>query len=227
MLVQIPDLLTKAETAKCMAVLKSANWVDGKVTAGEQSAQAKYNLQLPETAPEARQLGEIILSALGKNALFNSAALPLRVFPPLFNRYETGMKFDAHVDNAIRFVRGANLRIRTDIAMTLFLSAPSDYDGGELLIEDTYGTHAVKLPAGSAVLYPATSLHKVAPIARGARWASFFWVQSMVKDDGQRRELFELDQAIQETRAALGDAHHASIALAAAYHNLLRRWSEL
>lgn len=227
MLVRIPDLLTKEETAKCMAVLKSANWVDGKVTAGKQSAQAKYNLQLPETAPEARQLGDIILSALGKNALFNSAALPLRVFPPLFNRYETGMKFDAHVDNAIRFVRGANMRIRTDIAMTLFLSAPSDYDGGELLVEDTYGTHSVKLPAGSAVLYPATSLHKVAPIAKGARWASFFWIQSMVKDDGQRRELFELDQAIQETRAELGDAHHASVALAASYHNLLRRWSEL
>jgi PKHD-type hydroxylase len=227
MLVRIPDLLTREETAHCLSVLKSADWVDGKVTAGIQSATAKHNLQVPETAPQARQLGEIILTALGKNPLFNSAALPLRVFPPLFNRYDAGMRFDAHVDNAIRFVRGANIRMRTDVSVTLFLSQPSDYDGGELLIEDTYGSQSVKLPAGSAVLYPATSLHRVARIARGSRWASFFWVQSMVKDDGERRELFELDQAIQETRAALGDEHHAAVALTASYHNLLRRWSEI
>src|SRR5262249_14783918 len=156
---------------------------------------------------EARLLGELILTALGKNALFNSAALPLRVFPPLFNRYDQGMRFDAHVDNAIRFVRGANFRIRTDVSATVFLSAPSDYDGGELLIEDTYGQQSVKLAAGDCVLYPATSLHRVAPITKGSRWASFFWIQSMVKDDGQRRELFELDQAVQEVRAALGDEH--------------------
>jgi PKHD-type hydroxylase len=227
MLVRIPDLLTKEEVANCRAALASSDWVDGRVTAGTQSAQAKYNLQVPETAPQARQLGEMILSALGRNPLFNSAALPLRVFPPLFNRYDMGMKFDAHVDNAIRFVRGASIRIRTDISVTLFLSQPSDYEGGELLIEDTYGTQSVKLPAGHAVLYPATSLHRVLPIARGSRWASFFWVQSMVKDDGQRRELFELDLAIRETRAALGDEHHAAVALAGAYHNLLRRWSEI
>jgi PKHD-type hydroxylase len=227
MLVPIPDLLTRDELKQCRSVLASSDWVDGKATAGAQSAQAKYNLQVPEAAPEARKLGETILAALGKNALFNAAALPFRVFPPLFNRYDAGMKFDAHVDNAIRFVKGANIRMRTDVAATLFLSEPTDYDGGELLIEDTYGAHAVKLPAGHLVLYPATSLHRVAPIKSGSRWASFFWVQSMVKDDGKRRELFELDRAIAETRASLGDSHHASVALTAAYHNLLRRWSEL
>ena len=227
MLVRVPDLLTREETAHCLSVLKSADWVDGRVTAGRQSAKAKNNLQLPETSPQARQLGEIVLIALGKNPVFNSAALPLRVFPPLFNRYDTGMKFDAHVDNAIRYVRSANMRLRTDVSVTLFLSDPSDYDGGELIIEETFCTQSVKLPAGHAVLYPATSLHRVAPIARGSRWASFFWVQSMVKDDGQRRELYELDNAIQEVRAALGDDHHASVALAAGYHNLLRRWGEL
>jgi len=172
MLVRIPDLLTREETAHCLSILKSADWVDGKVTAGTQSATAKHNLQVPESAPQARQLGEIILTALGRNPVFNSAALPLRVFPPLFNRYDGGMKFDAHVDNAIRYVKQANMRLRTDVSATLFLSAPSDYDGGELLIEDTYGTHSAKLPAGHAVLYPATSLHRVAPITRGSRWAS-------------------------------------------------------
>ena len=227
MLVCVPDVLTRDELKQCRSVLGASDWVDGKATAGVQSAEAKYNLQVPESAPQARQLGEVILSALGKNPLFASAALPLRVFPPLFNRYDAGMKFDAHVDNAIRFVRGANIRLRTDVAATLFLSEPADYDGGELLIEDTYGTQSVKLPAGHLVLYPATSLHRVSSITRGSRWASFFWIQSMVKDDGQRRELFELDRAIQETRAALGDKHHASVALTAAYHNLLRRWSEL
>lgn len=227
MLVRIPNLLTREEVRRCLSVLAASEWVDGKVTAGTQSAEAKHNLQVPENAREARQLGETILTALGKNEMFYAAALPLRVFPPLFNRYDTGMKFDAHVDNAIRFVKSANIRVRTDVSATLFLSDPSDYDGGELLIEDTYGTQAVKLPAGDLVLYPATSLHRVAPIKSGARWASFFWVQSMVKDDGKRRELFELDRAIAETRAALGDSHHAAIALTAAYHNLLRRWSEL
>ena len=227
MLVRVPDVLTKEELKQARSVLSAAQWVEGKVTAGAQSSGAKRNLQVPETSHEARQLGEIILTALGKNETFHAAALPFRVFPPLFNRYDAGMKFDAHVDNAIRHVRGANIRIRTDISATLFLSDPADYDGGELLIEDTYGTQSIKLPAGHLVLYPATSLHRVAPIKKGARLASFFWVQSMVKDDGKRRELFELDMAIQETRAALGDSHHASVALTAVYHNLLRRWSEL
>ena len=168
-----------------------------------------------------------MLDALGRNPLFMTAVLPKQVFPPLFNRYDEGMHFDAHVDNAIRFVPGANVRVRTDISATLFISDLKDYDGGELVIEDTYGIQSVKLPAGDLILYPATSLHRVMPIKRGARCASFFWIQSMVKDDGKRRELFELDRAIAETRTALGDAHHASIALTAVYHNLLRRWSEI
>lgn len=227
MLIRIPSVLTKEELVQCRIVFAQSDWIDGKVTAGVQSAEAKHNLQLQEGSPQTRQLGEVILRALGRNPLFNSAALPLRVFPPLFNRYEEGMLFDAHVDNAIRFVPGANVRVRTDISATLFISEPRDYDGGELVIEDTYGTQSVKLPAGDLVLYPATSLHRVTPIKRGARLASFFWVQSMVKDDGKRRELFELDRAITEVRAALGDAHHAPIALTASYHNLLRRWSEI
>ena len=227
MLIRIPDVLTREELAQCRKTLGSADWVDGKVTAGAQSAKAKFNLQVPESSPQARQLGEIILRALGTNPLFNAAALPLRVFPPLFNRYDEGMDFKPHVDNAIRYVAQANMRLRTDISVTLFLSDPSDYEGGELVLEDTYGPQSVKLPAGHMVLYPATSLHRVTPIKRGARWASFFWVQSMVKDDGKRRELFELDGAIQEIRAALGDTHHAAVALTGTYHNLLRRWSEL
>jgi PKHD-type hydroxylase len=227
MLIRIPDVLTREELMQCRTTLGTADWVDGTITAGAQSAKAKYNLQVPESAPQARQLGEIILRALGSNPLFNAAALPLRVFPPLFNRYDQGMDFKPHVDNAIRYVSHANLRLRTDISVTLFLSEPSEYDGGELILEDTYGTQSVKLPAGHMVLYPATSLHLVAPITRGSRWASFFWVQSMVKDDGKRRELFELDRAIQEIRATLGDTQHAVVALTGTYHNLLRRWSEL
>ena len=227
MLVHIPAVLTKEELVHCRTVFGLSDWVDGKVTAGVQSAEAKHNLQLQESSPQTRQLGEMILRALGRNPLFNAAALPLRVFPPLFNRYDEGMQFNAHVDNAIRFVPGANIRIRTDISATLFISEPNDYDGGELVIEDTYGSQSVKLPAGDLVLYPATSLHHVKPIKRGVRWASFFWIQSMVKDDGKRRELFELDRAITEVRSALGDAHHAPIALTAVYHNLLRRWSEI
>ena len=227
MLIRIPDVLSKDELAEARTVLGASDWIDGKATAGVQSGQAKHNLQVPETAPQARRIGETILKALGRNALFNAAALPLRVFPPLFNRYDEGMKFDPHVDNAIRFVPGANVRVRTDISATLFLSEPTEYDGGELMVEDTYGTTQVKLPAGHMVLYPATSLHRVTPIKRGSRWASFFWIQSMVKDDGKRRDLFELDRAIAETRGSLGDAHHASVALTSVYHNLLRRWSEL
>ncbi|HEV7820470.1 MAG TPA: Fe2+-dependent dioxygenase [Burkholderiales bacterium] len=227
MLIRIPDVLTREQLAHCRTVLESAEWVDGKITAGAQSAQAKFNLQVPEGAPQVRQLGEIILRALGTNELFNAAALPLRVFPPLFNRYDEGMTFHAHVDNAVRYVSQANIRLRTDIAVTLFLSEPSEYDGGELILEDAYGSQSVKLPAGHMVLYPATSLHRVTPITHGTRRASFFWVQSMVKDDGKRRELFELDRAIMETRGALGDTHHAVIALTGTYHNLLRRWSEL
>lgn len=227
MLVHIPDVLTPEEVAHCRKVLESSSWIDGAVTAGAQSARAKRNLQVPEDAPEARALGEIVLRALGRNPLFTTAALPLRVFPPLFNRYDASMKFDAHVDNAIRAVPGVGMRIRTDVSSTLFLTAPEDYDGGELVIEDTYGTQSVKLPAGHMILYPATSLHRVNPVTRGSRWSSFFWTQSLVKDDGKRRLLYEMDLAIMEARRDLSDDHHAVVALTSCYHNLLRRWAEM
>lgn len=227
MLLAIPDVLTAQEVAHCRKVLEETQWVDGKVTAGPQSARAKYNLQIPEDAPAARQIGEIILSALGRSSAFITAALPLRVYPPLFNRYDVGMKFDAHVDNSIRFVRSANVRLRTDVSSTLFLSNPDEYDGGELVIEDTYGSQSVKLPAGHMIVYPATSLHRVNPITRGSRWASFFWSQSMVKDDGKRRQLYDLDQAITGLRGRLGDEDPAVLALANSYHNLLRGWAEM
>jgi len=196
MLVKVEAVLTKAEVAQCRSVLENTPWVDGKITAGAQSALAKHNLQVPEDAPQARALGETVLRALGRSQGFNSAAVPFRVFPPLFNRYDVGMKFGAHVDNAIRFIAGPNIRVRTDLSATLFLSEPEDYDGGELVIEDTYGTQSVKFAAGDMVLYPATSLHRVEEITRGSRWASFFWIQSMVKDDGGRTLLYQLDQSI-------------------------------
>ncbi|HEX5006250.1 MAG TPA: Fe2+-dependent dioxygenase, partial [Hyphomonadaceae bacterium] len=205
MLVRIESVLTRDEVAHCRSVLEGTQWVDGRVTAGAQSALAKHNLQVPESAPQARALGEIVLRALGTNAAFNSAAVPFRVFPPLFNRYDVGMKFGAHVDNAIRFIAGPNIRVRTDLSATLFLTPPEDYDGGELVIQDTYGEQSVKFAAGDMVLYPASSLHRVEPVTRGSRWASFFWIQSMVKDDGARGMLYQLDQAIIRTRAELGD----------------------
>lgn len=226
MLIRIPQLLTAAEVAHCRAVLEAAEWTDGRATAGEQSARAKFNLQVPETAPQARELGEIVLRALGRNAEFTAAALPLRVYPPMFNRYDAGMTFRAHVDNAIRHVPGGG-RLRTDVSSTLFLTPPGDYDGGELVIEDSYGTQSVKLDAGDLVLYPATSLHSVTPVTRGSRWSSFFWTQSMVKDDGQRSLLYGLDQGIRRIRADLPDDHAGVLTLTAAYHNLLRQWVEM
>ena len=225
MLVRIPQLLSKAEAADMRRRLEQAPWVDGKVTAGAQSARAKHNLQVPEEVPVARELGETILTALGQNETFVSAALPMRVFPPLFNRYEAGMDFKAHVDNAIRFAPGM-IRMRTDVSTTLFLSEPEDYDGGELVIEDTYGEQRIKFAAGDAVLYPATSLHRVEPVTRGARWASFFWTQSMVRDEAQRRTLYDLDTAIQQVRGTMSDDDHAVISLTGVYHNLLRMWAE-
>jgi PKHD-type hydroxylase len=228
MLVRIPEVLTADEVALCRSRLEAAEWVDGRVTAGEQSARAKNNLQVPEDSAVARELGELILGRLGRNAEFVSAALPLKVFPPLFNRYEQGMGFGAHVDNAIRHVTQAGgMRIRTDVSATLFLTDPADYDGGELVIEHAFGEEQVKLGAGDMVLYPATSLHRVEPVTRGARWAAFFWVQSMVKDDGERALLYGLDQAIRETRLELSDDSHAVKSLTATYHNLLRRWAEV
>ena len=227
MLVKVESVLTKEEVARCRSVLEDAKWVDGKITAGAQSAIAKHNLQVPEDAPQARALGEIVLRALGRSQGFNSAAVPFRVFPPLFNRYDVGMKFGAHVDNAIRFIAGPNIRVRTDLSATLFLTESTDYDGGELVIEDTYGEQSVKFAAGDMVLYPASSLHRVEAITRGSRWASFFWIQSMVKDDGARTLLYQLDQSIIKTRAELGDTHQAVLGLTAVYHNLLRRWAEV
>ncbi len=227
MLVRIPQVLTQDEVTHARQLLEEAAWVDGKVTAGEQAAKAKHNLQIPEDSPVARQVGEIILRALGRNPTFTSAALPFRVLQPMFNRYDVGMKFDAHVDGAIRMVPGAGIRMRADVSSTLFLTPPEDYDGGELVIEDTYGSHRVKLPAGDMVVYPSTSLHYVTEITRGSRWSSFFWTQSMVRDDGKRTEMFQLDQAIMEIRKTLPDDNHAVVALTSHYHNLLRRWAEL
>jgi PKHD-type hydroxylase len=226
MLIRIPQLLNPAEVAHCRQVLEAAAWIDGRATAGEQSAKAKFNLQVPEASPEARELGELVLRALGRNPTFTSAALPLRVYPPMFNRYDAGMTFRAHVDNTIRHVPGGG-RLRTDVSSTLFLTPPGDYDGGELVIDDTYGTRQVKLNAGDLVLYPATSLHSVNPVTRGSRWASFFWTQSMVKDDGRRSLLYGLDNGIRQARADLPDDHLGVLSLTAAYHNLLRQWVEM
>ncbi|MBS0294690.1 MAG: Fe2+-dependent dioxygenase [Proteobacteria bacterium] len=225
MLLHIEAALSAEQVAHLRTVLETTPWVDGRVTAGAQSAQAKHNLQVPEDAPAARELGEIILTALGRNEAFVSGALPLRVFPPLFNRYDEGMGFDDHIDNAIRF--GGGVRFRTDLSATLFLSDPDDYDGGELVIEDAYGEHAVKLPAGDMIVYPASSVHRVMPVTRGSRWASFFWVQSMVREDGRRTELWRMDQALGQIRAELGDRHPAVIQLTGTYHNLLRAWAEV
>ncbi|MEQ1760852.1 MAG: Fe2+-dependent dioxygenase [Vicinamibacterales bacterium] len=226
MVLQIPDVLTVEQVAHARRLLHAADWVDGRVTAGHQSARVKNNVQLPDDHPVARELGDLVLTALQGNALFVSAALPLRVFPPLFNRYSGGQAFGNHVDNSIRQFPGSPLRIRTDLSATLFLAEPEDYEGGELLVEDTYGVHSVKLPAGHMVLYPASSLHRVAPVTRGARMASFFWIQSMVRDDSDRTLLFDLDTAIQRLAVDM-PSHAAVVQLTAVYHNLLRRWAEM
>ncbi len=226
MLLHIPNVLTRDQVVECRRQLDASNWIDGRVTAGHQSAKAKNNEQLPEDAPLAKQLGQLVLAALEAHPLFISAALPHKIFPPLFNRYSGGQAFGVHVDNAIRQVRNTAHRVRTDISATLFLSAPEEYHGGELVVEDTYGTQRVKLPAGDMVLYPATSLHRVEAVTRGARVASFFWIQSMVRDDTQRTLLFDLDNAIQ--RVARDVPQHPSvIQLTGVYHNLLRQWADL
>ena len=226
MLLTIPNLLSKAQVAQCRAALDQAEWVDGNVTSGPQSALAKNNRQIPEGSPVARQIGDLIQDALGASPLFIAAALPLKVFPPLFNRYDSGQAFGTHVDNAIRHLRGTNFRIRSDLSATLFLSEPEEYDGGELTVEDTYGVQRVKLAAGDLVLYPSTSLHHVTPVTRGARVSSFFWIQSMVRDDGQRTLLFQMDTAIQQLVAELGNTDAKVISLTGVYHNLLRRWAD-
>ncbi|MGE0447220.1 MAG: Fe2+-dependent dioxygenase, partial [Vicinamibacterales bacterium] len=204
MILQIPDVLSAEQVSHARRLLDASDWVDGRATAGHQSARVKENAQLPEDHPVARELGDLVLSALQRNALFLSAALPLRVFPPLFNRYSGGQHFGNHVDNAVRQVTGTPHRIRTDLSATLFLAGPDEYDGGELLIDDTYGAHSVKLPAGHMVLYPSTSLHRVEPVTRGARIASFFWIQSMVRSDTDRTLLFDMDTAIQRLNTLQG-----------------------
>ncbi len=224
MLIQIEAVLGKAEVAEFCRALEAADWVDGRMTAGAQSALAKRNLQVPEDAPVARALGERILTALGRNETFISAALPLRVFPPLFNRYEVGMGFGAHIDNAVRFA--GPVRFRTDVSCTLFLSEPEDYDGGELVIEDTYGEHAVKLGAGDMILYPATSRHRVETISRGSRWAAFFWAQSMVRSEPDRQALYDLDGAIRALSATVGQGDACVVSLSGLYHNLVRRFGD-
>jgi PKHD-type hydroxylase len=226
MLLVIPDVLTAEQVASARKTLAQAEWIDGRATAGHQSIRAKDNLQLAEGSEAAVTLGEVIIAALQGSALFAAAALPLRVFPPLFNRYSGGQAFGTHVDNAIRQVPGTPHRIRTDLSATLFLTNPDEYQGGELQIEDTYGLHSVKLPAGHLILYPATSLHHVRPVTSGVRIASFFWVQSLVRDDGERALLFDLDTAIQRLNADAPD-HPSAVQLTGVYHNLLRRWADL
>ena len=226
MITRIPGLLDAQQLAAIGALLRDASWEDGRATAGFQSAQVKHNLQLAQGSAAARQAGDIVVRALERHPVFLSAALPRHVYPPLFNRYEPGMSFGAHVDNAVRQIPGTHHRLRIDVAATLFLSPVADYDGGELVIEDTFGAHSVKLAAGGMVVYPASSLHKVQPVTRGARVAAFFWIQSMVRDDGARTLLFEMDTAIRELTAAGADSA-ALLRLTACYHNLLRRWADV
>jgi PKHD-type hydroxylase len=227
MLIVLKDVLTKEQVARFRQLMDQAEWVDGRVTAGTQSGAVKHNLQLPENSPVAQQLGDALMSVLSSNPGFIAAALPAKVFPPLFNRYEGGGSFGNHVDNAIRPVRGTPHKVRTDVSATLFLAEPDDYDGGDLIIEDTYGTQTVKLPAGDMVLYPSTSLHRVTPVTRGARVASFFWIQSLVRSDERRRLLHDMDGAIQRLTGEVGAAHPAVITLTGNYHNLLRMWAEV
>jgi PKHD-type hydroxylase len=228
MLIVIPNVFSNLQVRELRARLDTADWVDGRVTAGHQSAQSKHNSQIPEDHPAAREVGELILGALGSNPLFRSAALPLKVFPPLFNRYTGGQTFGTHVDNSIRTHAASGGRIRTDMSCTLFFSEPEEYDGGELIVEDTYGSKSVKLPAGDMILYPSSSLHHVTPVTRGARVSSFFWLQSMIRQDAQRTLLFELDSGIQQI-AASDDAavRQTSVQLTGVYHNLVRQWAEL
>ena len=225
MMLQIPALLSPDQVRQCRQALEQAPWTDGRATAGHQAVRAKQNLQLPLDSSVGEQIGKLILDALGRNPLFLSAAVPLKVLPPRFNRYEGGGHYGNHVDSAILSVPGTPHRIRTDLSATLFFSDPQEYDGGELTVEDSYGTHTVKLPAGHLVLYPGSSLHRVTPVTRGTRYASFFWVQSLVREDSQRALLFDLDTAIQKLTPSVPD-DPALQQLTGVYHNLLRRWSD-
>ncbi|KQY35096.1 PKHD-type hydroxylase [Caulobacter sp. Root487D2Y] len=227
MMIQIPDVLTPAEVSHCRAVLDAADWIDGNATSGFQAALAKNNRQLPQDGATARELGAIVVQALQANPLFVSAALPRTILPPLFNRYGVGMGFADHVDNSIRRDPSTGQPLRTDLSITVFLSDPDDYDGGELVVEDSYGSHLVKLAAGAAILYPASSLHHVTEVTRGVRTASFFWIQSLVRDDARRALLLDLDVAIQRLSLAVGSADPSVLSLTGTYHNLLRMWAEV
>lgn len=226
MLIAIPSILDANGVAQVRGVVDRGRWADGNATSGPQAALAKRNEQLVEDDAATLEAGRIVLDALGRSPTFIAAALPLKIFPPLFNRYASGQAFDAHVDNAIRLKRGTDFRIRSDLSCTLFLEDPAAYDGGELVVEDLFGEQRVKLAAGDAVLYPASSLHRVEPVTRGTRVASFFWIQSMVRDDGERRILFDLDRAVQRVAAAQGQGDRATVELTGVYHNLLRRWAD-
>ncbi len=228
MLLHVPEVLTPDQVRRCREVMDGANWVDGRATAGHQAGQVKKNLQLPESSPEAQELGEMVLSALNRSPLFTSAVLPKTIYPPMFNRYdaEGQMTFGSHVDSSIRVHPETGEHLRTDVSTTLFLSSPDEYDGGELVVEDTYGAHSVKLPAGDLVIYPATSVHHVTPVTRGSRVASFFWTQSLVPEVSRRALLFDLDMSIIRLN---GDhpGHPSVVSLTAVYHNLLRQWAEV
>lgn len=226
MLTLIADLLDGAGVAALRALIDAGAWSDGNATSGHQSALAKRNLQLPEDCPEAQQGGQMVLEALGRSPLFIAAALPLKIFPPLFNSYAGGQGFSTHVDNAVRIQAGTGFRVRADLSMTLFLEDPSAYDGGELTVETQFGVQQIKLPAGHAVLYPSSSLHRVEPVTRGRRVASFLWLQSMVRDDSARQMLFDLDSSIQALAVDRGHDDPQVIRLTGVYHNLLRRWAE-
>ncbi|MBN6149486.1 Fe2+-dependent dioxygenase [Xanthomonas sp. AmX2] len=229
MLLHIPDILSADEVARMRQALDGADWTDGRETVGAQGAQVKRNLQLPDASPLKHELGKAVLNALARSPLYFAAALPLRTIPPRFNRYEGGGEYGFHVDGAVMTLAATAtqpaLTLRTDISCTLFLSAPQDYDGGELVVSDTYGEHEVKLPAGDLILYPSSSLHRVLPVTRGARLASFFWVQSLVRDAGRRQLLLELDTSIQALTATSADSA-SLLRLTNVYHNLLRDWSE-
>lgn len=226
MLTAIPDLLTLSQVSAIRALIDSAGWVDGNVTSGPQAALAKNNYQVPENEPEALHAGEIVLDALGRNPLFIAAALPHKIYPPLFNSYAGGQAFGTHVDNAVRIQPGTGFTVRSDLSMTVFLEAPDAYEGGELTVETQFGVQQIKLPAGHAVLYPSSSLHRVEPVIQGRRVASFFWVQSMVRDDNARQTLFDLDSAVQALAETQGQDDPAIIRLTGVYHNLLRRWAD-
>jgi PKHD-type hydroxylase len=228
MLIQIPQVLDAEQLRRIRGTLTVAEsaWVDGRATAGHQGMQVKRNQQIAEDSSVAHELGDMVLAALEQNALFISAALPNRVYPPMFNRYGENMQFGSHVDGAVRLIPGTGIKFRTDISATLFLTEPDSYDGGELMVEDTYGTHAVKLNAGDMILYPASSVHQVTPITRGERLASFFWIQSLVRDDAQRTLLFDMDRSIQHL-ALTGADEAARIQLTGCYHNLLRMWTDV